>query len=271
MRTGDGVAGAVEWRMSRKRAWIGVAVVAAVALLVVWRVRECEPGPSAVAPVADAAPGQEGDEPPEWLVGPDPLAGEASRDGDKPGPMAWGDGRQGRWGQRRRRFGDGGLPRLSPEQRREWARRRVQIVALGATPPTLEPEAVMEAMRAQMPQIRDCVQGAGGWQALRGASDGGPRQQRSVTFDIGADGAATAGSAAFDPSLSPAIASCMRTAVEQIRVPPPGPDGARVTVSMGGGRGARGGGPRGGGAPGGGPPGDGPGGQGVRDRGAGPP
>lgn len=133
--------------------------------------------------------------------------------------------------------------RNDPERRRRIAARRVEIVPLGETAPTIAPERVMDAVRARRSEMRECFRSAGvpfgrGQRGEAGPSAPAgetPRPRRSVAFDIDAQGRVTTGSTSFTPPLPEALSNCLRDVVQTTAFDAPGPDGARIEMQLGGG------------------------------------
>ena len=233
-------------RASRWWAWLvalGVLATAAVAIWLAGADTSVEPGggnEEVEGPPEEALPEELG-----WLLD-DPQAPSSPRDRTRPGggeARPWGPGERGagrgrgrgRWG------GDGGA-----EERRAWLRRRINIVPLGATPPTIAPEQVAEAMREHRQAFRDCIEAAGGFEGFRALmrGDAGAAGQRTLSFDIAPNGDLAEGSLAMEPPMPEPIAGCFSRSFDSVQFESPGPDGARVEMQMGRprGRGGRGGG-----------------------------
>jgi hypothetical protein len=179
----------------------------------------------------------------EWLLDdPSPTrepSGEIEpRNARDPG---FGERRYGR-SERRRGRGDGGVDRgrgrgqrfRDPARRAEWLRERTQIRSLGQAEPEISPEQVWEGFRSARPAMRECIQQAGGFEALREQSPEGRPRRRTMTVDIGADGRVLPGSASIDPAPSGDLAECMQAALESASFEGTGPDGAQASLSFGG-------------------------------------
>ncbi len=233
-----------------RRAWIvALVLVVAVAGILLVLSRGGEEPPPRVDDAAAEAPVEEPEEDDLAFLF-DVADASAARDPDEPGDRAElragpqdGDDPE-RWRRRRERFRER-FRNMSPEGRRQWLRRRVQITALGEGEPTIAPEEVMAALRETRGLARDCMREHGGFRALREAmrrsagADGGVRRGLTVSFDVTADGALDETSIAIEPPPPEPFYGCFADALLQAQLPPPGGEGARVDVRLGGGRGRR--------------------------------
>ena len=236
-----------------------VVLVAVVGIVLLW------PGDPESESVAD----DEG----EPLEGEEDFAmffDERTGDGD-PRPVAdsgtegegWRGRRGGPRGEDGRRWDPAGraarrerFRNMSPEQRQEWMRRRIQIEPYGDGESSVTPDAVMKAMRDVRPQIGECIRENGGFRqlfsAMRAAapSDGGVRRGMSMSFEVDPSGQVSEGSIALEPPPPEPFYDCFATPLATLNLGGAGGEGAQVTLQMGGGprgRGRRGGGEAGGG------------------------
>lgn len=224
-----------------------IAGVLLVGLVVAWLAWPASDGPPGRAsePSPVSAPDDDAD---GWGSLLDDGPPDPSDDG--PGARPWGEPGERRWAdpEARRRSREARRARfeaMTPEERLRWARRRVEIVALGPTEPTLDELEVLEALREVRPAVFECVRSRGGFRAMREAmtqaGDGGVRRGLRVSFDVTPEGTLAEGTLVLDPPPPAPFEGCIGDAWRGLSLPPPGPDGAAVEVSLGRGRGRGGG------------------------------
>lgn len=198
--------------------------------------------------VAEEEPVDDGPDWERWV-----LLDESPSDGEGSGPPPASPGVDppapppDRWEERRERW------------RERW-RQRVEIVSLGPSSPTLDPDSIREALAPGRDALRACIREGGGWRALRRAdrpprpepaaegetADGEDaprrrrrRQRRSVSFDVGPDGTVDPESVVLEPPMPAELDGCFRTYFSSAQLDGAGADGARVELPMAGGRGRR--------------------------------
>ncbi len=195
--------------------------------------------PAEEEPTADEA-GEEDEALDDILYGetsPEPSRPrERADEPDDLSPRAEGDPEQREW---RRRGGDRDA---SPEEREERRQRRIdrlvkrmRIEPLGASPPTIDPEEVATRITDELrPAMRQCVQEAGGFRAMRAAFGDAGRTRPRVSFEVGPNGTISADSIRMEPAPPGGIGDCVRSALAAIELDPPGGDGARIEMPLGG-------------------------------------
>lgn len=230
--------------VSKRWLW-AIGVLLAVLLVVVsWPAEEADPTPIPDAEPTEAPP-SDFDDP--WGDDPSAIFGPFDEPADTGEQGTWrpaaqgGEGEEhGSRGERIRAFRDR-MRNMSPDERRQWLRRRVSITAIGPGEPQIGPDEVMDALRATGPYVRECMQAQGGTRAFREAmrnrasADGGPGVRGrglSVSFDLSADGTPVSDTIEIVPAPPEPYYECFAGALAQAEIPAPGAE-AHIELHMG--------------------------------------
>jgi hypothetical protein len=210
-------------RGGSKQLWIfAVAAVIVGAIVAAVAVALSSSGDSEDEPeVAERASAEDDEALEEWFLDEDGEKPERAIEDVPAGDPArgWERGKRGDW--------------RDPARRAERLRRRFQIESLGGSPAAITHEEVWEAFREVRPRMRECIEAGGGLEALRESFANRPRGGRTVRLDVGSDGRVVPGTVTFEPPPPDEIATCMKRELESATFQNTGPDGVRITMSMG--------------------------------------
>lgn len=188
------------------------------------------------------APGGGGSDESDVMRDRDSDGSDVTRDrgtdpGREPTPGAEaGDGRRGeRGGMDWRRRSDGGARPAGPEDlarraaRRQRFMERIEIVPRGPGEVAITREDVFVAFGDVRPVMRDCMREQDlrreSWRTFRGID-------RTINFDIDADGAVVFVSIGVAPPPPPALAECLSRGLEVLTTEPPGAGGVAISIDM---------------------------------------